>query len=228
MENNCFSVLCWFLLYISMNQSYYTSIPSLLNLSPTLHPIYPIPPPKVVTEHWFELPSSYSKLNWKAFTQQRKLQTRWKTTLRMGENNSKWNNWQRINLQNIQAFHEAQYHKNKQPRQKVGRRPKQTFLQIRHLCNTMDCSLPAPPSTEFSRQEYWSELLFPTPGIFLTQGTNLGVLQCRQILYHLSLQGSPKNPYWWLINTWKDAKHCSLLEKCKSNAQWGITSPWEK
>ena len=26
-----------------------------------------------------------------------------KTTLRMGENNSKWNNWQRINFQNIQA-----------------------------------------------------------------------------------------------------------------------------
>ena len=28
-------------------------------------------------------------------------------------------------------------------------------------------------------------------GIFLTQGSNLGLLHCRQILYHLSLQGSP-------------------------------------
>ena len=28
-------------------------------------------------------------------------------------------------------------------------------------------------------------------GIFPTQGLNLGLLQCRQILYHLSLQGSP-------------------------------------
>ena len=27
-------------------------------------------------------------------------------------------------------------------------------------------------------------------GIFLTQGSNLGLLHCRQILYHLSLQGS--------------------------------------
>ena len=27
-------------------------------------------------------------------------------------------------------------------------------------------------------------------GIFLTQGLNLGVLNCRQILYHLSHQGS--------------------------------------
>ena len=26
---------------------------------------------------------------------------------------------------------------------------------------------------------------------FLTQGTNLGLLHCRQILYHLSYQGSP-------------------------------------
>ena len=35
-----------------------------------------------------------------------------KTAFRMGENNSKWNNWQRINLQNIQATHVAQYQKN--------------------------------------------------------------------------------------------------------------------
>ena len=62
--------------------------------------------------------------------------TRWcedkqgeKTTLGMGESNSKWNNWQRINLQNIQA---AEYQKNKQPNQKVGRRSKQTFLQRRY------------------------------------------------------------------------------------------------
>ena len=39
------------------------------------------------------------------------------TILRMGENNSKWNNWQRINLQNIQAAH-ASHQKNKQLNQK--------------------------------------------------------------------------------------------------------------
>ena len=43
---------------------------------------------------------------------------------------------------------------------------------------------------EFSRQEYWSGLPFPSPGIFLTQGSNPGLLHCRQILYHLSHQGS--------------------------------------
>ena len=30
----------------------------------------------------------------------------------MGENNSKWNNWQKINFQNIQAAHTTQYQKN--------------------------------------------------------------------------------------------------------------------
>ena len=30
----------------------------------------------------------------------------------MGKNNSKWDNWQRINLQNIQVVHSAQYQKN--------------------------------------------------------------------------------------------------------------------
>ena len=47
----------------------------------------------------------------------------------MEENNCKWNNWQRFNLQNIQAVHAAQYQKNEQPTQKVGQRTKQTFLQ---------------------------------------------------------------------------------------------------
>ena len=35
-------------------------------------------------------------------------------------------------FQNIQAAHTTQYQKNKQPNKKVGKRPKQTFLQRRH------------------------------------------------------------------------------------------------
>jgi len=42
----------------------------------------------------------------------------------MRENNNKWNNQQRIDLQNIQEAHASQYQKNKQPNQKVGRKPK--------------------------------------------------------------------------------------------------------
>ena len=59
----------------------------------------------------------------------------------------------------------------------------------------------APLSMEFSRQEYWSELPFPSPGIkqvspprdqtgIPTQGSNPGLLHCRQILYRLSHQRS--------------------------------------
>ena len=55
-----------------------------------------------------------------------------KINLRMGENNGKWNNWQRINFQNIQAAHTTEYQENKQPNQIMGKRPKQTFLQRRH------------------------------------------------------------------------------------------------
>ena len=41
-----------------------------------------------------------------------------KTTLRKGDNTSKWNNWQRINFQNMQTAHTTQCQKNKQPNQK--------------------------------------------------------------------------------------------------------------
>ena len=49
----------------------------------------------------------------------------------MGEINSKWKQLTKINFQNIQATHTTQYQRNKQPNQKVGKRPKQTFLQRR-------------------------------------------------------------------------------------------------
>ena len=46
-----------------------------------------------------------------------------------------------------------------------------------------------PPSVEFSRQEYWSGLPFPSPGDLPDPGSNPGLLHCRQMLYHLSHQG---------------------------------------
>ena len=39
---------------------------------------------------------------------------------------------------------------------------------------------------------------------------------------------SSKKTYRWLTNTWKDAQHCSLLEKSKSKLQWDITSHWSE
>ena len=43
-----------------------------------------------------------------------------KAAFRMGENNNKWNNWQRINLQNIPAAHAAQYQKKQTTQSKSG------------------------------------------------------------------------------------------------------------
>ena len=40
------------------------------------------------------------------------------------------------------------------------------------LCDPIDCTQQAPLSPGFSRQESWSGLLFPSLGIFLTQGLN--------------------------------------------------------
>ena len=42
------------------------------------------------------------------------------------------------------------------------------------LCNPMAIALRAPLSMEFSRQEYWSELPFPSPGDLCDPGIELG------------------------------------------------------
>ena len=48
---------------------------------------------------------------------------------------------------------------------------------------------------EFSRQEYRSGLPCPSPGIFSTQGSNLGLPHCWQIFYQLSHRSTWE--YWF-------------------------------
>ena len=58
------------------------------------------------------------------------------------------------------------------------------------LCDPMDCSPPYSSVhgiVQATKQSSRSLL----QGVFLTQGLNLGFLQCRQGLYHLSHQGIP-------------------------------------
>ena len=58
------------------------------------------------------------------------------------------------------------------------------------LCDLMDCSpRQAALSMEFSRQEYWSGLPFPSPGDL--PNPNPGPLHCRWISYLLRHQRSP-------------------------------------
>ena len=73
----------------------------------------------------------------------------------------------------------------------------------------MDCSLPGSSVMEFSRQEYWSGLLSLLQGIFQTQGSNLGLLHYRQILYHLSHLG---NQYVVCVCIYNNAVRSILFE----------------
>ena len=54
----------------------------------------------------------------------------------------------------------------------------------------------APLSMKFSRPEYWSGYLFPSPGDLPNPGMDPGLLHCRQILYHLGHQGSSDILIW--------------------------------
>ena len=64
---------------------------------------------------------------------------------------------------------------------------------ISRLCatpQTVACQAPLP--MRFSRQEYWSGLPFPSPGIFPTQGLNTFLLIGSQILYCGATRESPE------------------------------------
>ena len=70
--------------------------------------------------------------------------------------------------------------------------PFRMLLLLSHFSHVRLCATPwtiahqAPPSLGFSRQEHWSGLPFLSPGSSQPRD-----LHCRQILYHLSHQGSP-------------------------------------
>ena len=72
-------------------------------------------------------------------------------------------------------------------------------------------------SLEYSRQEYWSGLPFPSPEDPPDPGIDSGLLHCRWILHCLSHQGSPYNRYFrrrrrswapeWLLWFWDWSPH---------------------
>ena len=64
------------------------------------------------------------------------------------------------------------------------------------LCDSTDCSPPGSPVHGIlqARTLEWVGI-FCLQGIFLTQGSNLGLPHCRQILYSLSHQGSRRSRY---------------------------------
>ena len=86
------------------------------------------------------------------------------------------------------------------------------------LCDPMDCS---PPGSSVHRI-LQARILDSHPllqGIFPTQGSNPGFPHCRQILYHLSHQGSPRKEKWRQI---KDLVSCCLKWAFEIIIYWEI------
>ena len=60
------------------------------------------------------------------------------------------------------------------------------------LCDSKDCSPPGPSVPGILQARMLERVAIPfLQGLFRTQVWNPGLLQCRQILHHLSHQGSP-------------------------------------
>ena len=70
-----------------------------------------------------------------------------------------------------------------------------SYIQLFATLWTVACQ--APLSMEFSRPEYWSGQLFPSPGNFPPRGSNPFLLQCRRILYCLSHQSNSTQTKFW-------------------------------
>jgi hypothetical protein len=72
----------------------------------------------------------------------------------------------------------------------------------------------------FSKQEYWSGLPSPSPGDLPNPGLNPGLLPCRQILYHLSPQGTDQ-VYSVTVNN-KILLPCKILRLIINNSDKDI------
>ena len=70
----------------------------------------------------------------------------------------------------------------------------------------MDCTSQAPLSVEFSGKNTGVGTHSLLQGVFLTQGLNLDLLHFRQILYHLSHQGTPVYSYNAILFGFKKKK----------------------
>ena len=69
----------------------------------------------------------------------------------------------------------------------------------------------APPSTEFSRQEYWSGLPFPSLEDLPIQGSNLSLLHCKQILLPSEPRGKLLLSKWFVKSqSWRHYRKSTI------------------
>ena len=83
-------------------------------------------------------------------------------------------------ISNKQILHLKELEKEEEMNPKVGRRKEIVKIKVKSLSHVQLFVTPwtvapqAPPSMEFSRQEYWSGLPFPSPGDLPDPGTEPG------------------------------------------------------
>ena len=95
------------------------------------------------------------------------------------------------------------------------------------LCDLWPVAHQAPLSMGFSSQDYWSGLPFPSPGDLPYPELNLGFLHCRQILYHLSHQGSLLELTWekdilFILGDWNAKVESQVIPRITGKFSLGI------
>ena len=100
-----------------------------------------------------------------------------------------------------------------------GKKESEVAQSCPTLCDPEDW-YQALPSMEFSRQEYWSGLPYPSPGDLPNPEIKPGSLHCRQTLYHLSYQGSLQCILVGHIGRKISPSHGDLKGKKKGGGEW--------
>ena len=88
------------------------------------------------------------------------------------------------------------------------------------LCGPTVYSLPGSSVHGILQARRLEWVAIPFSRVSSQPGTDLGLLHCRQILYHLSHQGSPKDNLWFGESVSPSVVSNSFANPCKNSLDW--------